>query len=246
MAINASYKYVIIDDFIGDSSEASELVQGLYNDRYVFYKELLDLDLIRKSVLAQLKDKEYDLMIFIESGGVYFLAIPEMLAKAKHVISIPVSEHGFSESEKGSIEFPPGSMWKSLRKPTIAGFMRFISKRVDSWVSDKKEIIKASSKIAIVEGDVGGGGYSFARLNYVKDAISKLNPAAKIDVIVGIASTAEEFDILGVYVHDFEKLSDIARRAENAYPTDSNLALKSVKRLLHYWARRKTLPVPKE
>ena len=222
MTIDYSHKNIIVDDFIegrrGQRMIAELRKAGTYSDY-----EALDVDLIRKSILKQLGNKKYDLMVFVESGGVYFLAVPEIIGHAKKSISLPISSHNpkFNWYRGLSSYFKPYSI-----RPTLDQY---------------EELIKSSNSIAIVEGDIGNQGNSAKRLFAVKDCIQEINNGADVDVIVGIATGvyqySKNFNIIGVVARDIQKLSDLARALAPREPGHLNAA---EQKLVEYWERRKS------
>ena len=212
MPMDYANKDVVIDDFIG-RKEGREIIEKFIRDCFPGALIPLDLGFIQKSVIKKLGKKQYDLMIFVETGGVYFLAIPEIMKHAREFATIPASGH----------ENP-------------------LSKNIRNLVFQLKGLIVPSKIIAIVEGDVGASHYSCDKLMKIKHFIGELNKDADIDIIVGVAAAemADRFDMVGVSVRGVLKLSDAARELEeNIKSPSGNIE----RRLLALWQRRKTLPV---
>lgn len=223
MTIDRSHTKIVIDDFIegkrGQRMIAELQKTGTYSDY-----EPLDLKVIRNGVLKQLGGKKYDLMIFVESGGVYFLAIPEIIGHAKKSITLPISSHS------------PGFEWYK----GISSFFKPYSIRpaLDKY----EDLIKSSKSIAIVEGDIGTWGNSFKRLVAVAECVEEINNLADVELIVGIiagfySSFSRKLGIIGVKAMEIQKLSDLARTLLPREPKDRNEA---EQKLVEYWKRRKT------
>ncbi len=237
MAINLSKKEVVIDDFIG-GEKGLEMIKEMWKEaNEISYDSIpLDIEIIRKSVAKQLGKKEYDLMIFVETGGIFFLGTPEIKSHAKTITTIPVSER--------RMVYP-----KFERRERHKVFMDQVQVIVKKWIQNAHEIIKTSNKIAIVEGDVGWGGFSYLRLSYIKKQLQIANPKANIEIIVGTipAKLAERrlFDVVGVIVGHHKKLSDIAEDIENMitlHKINMENLPRSTPKLLRYWRAR--YPVP--
>ncbi|HIK02620.1 TPA: hypothetical protein H1012_02120 [archaeon] len=230
MTIDMSNKEVVIDDFIG-GKKGMQLIKRWASNELLLRSEPLDIDLIRKSVAKQLKNKKYDLMIFVETGGVYFLDIPQISMHTKEKIAIPISER-----------------YMVFTGPEVkrhAIFMKAVREIVDKWVLKNSAIIKSTKSIAIVEGDVGQGDFSYIRLSYIKRAIQKINANAKIEIIVGIATTRQKgrklFDIVGIIVKNHYKLSDQAASVEYLFKKKGESVIYSQieRELLRLWKTRK-------
>lgn len=237
MTIDLSYRKVIIDDFIG-GEKGLEMIKEMWNEaNEISYDSIpLDIEIIRKSVAKQLDKKEYDLMIFVETGGIFFLGTPEIKSHAKTITTIPVSERRMVYPKFGREE----------RHKVFMDQVQIIAKK---WIQNSQEIIKASNKIAIVEGDVGWGGFSYLRLSYIKKHLQIANPKANIEIIVGIipAKLAKRrlFDVVGVIVGHHKKLSDIAEDMERMIEINKiNMEHlpRSTPKLLRYWRARHPVP----
>ncbi|HIJ97549.1 TPA: hypothetical protein H1009_00510 [archaeon] len=200
-----SRKDVVIDDFIG-GEEGRETIKDLkwFGKLYKIYVPL-ELGVIQKAILKKLKKKKYELMIFVETGGVYFLCTPEMLEHTVRATTIPVSERKMEYWRHPGISPKYGSH---------KAFMLEVQRITKQWIEDNKDLLKANQKIAIVEGDVGRGDFSYIRLAYIRKKILEINPNAKVELIVGIITTKQAkrrlFDIVGVTAGSHTKLSDIA------------------------------------
>ena len=178
----------VIDDFIG-GKKGKEMIRELINVGYLPNTDMpFGLDEIRKDVIPKLKKKHYDLMIFLDTGVVFFLYIPPILAHAANAIILPSSGH---------------------RNPK--------SKDVGEYIFTFQDAITAAKSIAIVEGDVGPIGDSHKKLHSVKYAVHEINKKAKIEVIVGVLSgkykSSGLVDIYGTTA-SFRRLSDIANEIE--------------------------------
>lgn len=219
MTADYSDKDVLVDDFIG-GKKGTKVVKELLKYHSTALRDYipLDIDFIRKAVIKKLGRKQYDLMIFIESGGVYFLGIPEITKHARETATIPASGHD-----------------NPLHYNT------------HKLVSELERQIKSSKKIAIVEGDVGVTSHSFGRLMRIRHDVWQLNEKADIDTIVGVsvAEFAHRFDIVGVLIRQMVKLSDIAHGLEDTLK-DGSFLVELEKKLLTLWQHRKTLPVLKK
>ncbi len=216
------FKNFIIDDFIG-GKKGRKLISELRGIGQINLPDIqMDLSFIQKRVVKKLAKKHYDLMIFIETGGPYFLGIPGVTAHAKKIMTLPVSAHS-----KVSLD------------------------DVSSVVSNYKSQIESSRSIAVVEGDVGACGHSLQRIKIVKACISEINEKADTDFIVGITTlncaNAGIFNIIGVVAGGFTKLSDIALDFEMLAKVHKVLKEEKLPQPIHTlldcWHRRKTLPV---
>ena len=240
MTIDMSRKDVVIDDFIG-GEKGLEIIKEMWKEaNEISYDSVpLDIEIIRKSVAKQLGKKEYDLMIFVETGGIFFLGTPEVKSHAKTITTIPVSER--------RMVYP-----KFERQERHKVFMDQVQIIAKKWIQNSKEIIKASSKIAIVEGDVGWGGFSYLRLSYIKKQLQIANPKANIEIIVGLIPAKfagrRLFDVVGVIVGHHKKLSDIAEDMERMIEINK-ITMESLPRstpkLLRYWHARYPVPLKK-
>ncbi len=244
------YSGVVIDDFIG-GKEGFEMIQKLRKvGRVSEFWDVLSINTIRNVVLKKLGRRKYDLMIFVETGGVFMLGCKEMFGHANRVVSLPLSSH-----------YP----------------QTFYADKLGEYIQDFKEYIEHSKRIAIVEGDVGTQGVSFQRLNNIKNHIRKINNKAIIDVIVGVCVRdlinakfpgfkKPLITIFGIAVDYLIKLSDIARGYEAVLIKDKKaleslpdipevrkelaksglkpyLLSETAMELVRLWHRRKTLPV---
>ncbi len=244
------YSGVVIDDFIG-GKEGFVMIQKLRNvGRVSEFWDVLSINTIRTAVLKKLGRRKYDLMIFVETGGVFMLGCKEMFGHANRVVSLPLSSHY------------PQSLYAD---------------KLGEYIQDFREHIEHSKRIAIVEGDVGTQGVSLQRLNNIKNIIRQINTSATIEVIVGVCVrdlVSAKFSgfkkplitIFGVAVNYIIKLSDVARGYEAALIKEKK-ALESLPdtpyvrkelaeigikpyplsktalELVRLWERRKTLPV---
>lgn len=224
MRIDYSKEIVVIDDVVGGQREITLFRQlkkeGSLSGHYL----LLDTSRIREAVLRKLKGKTYGLMLFVESGGTYLLGIPSIMAKGTKSLAVPVSS--YTNGREFDAE-------KNLKK-----FERYIENY---------------QRIALVEGDVGSGGHSIERLSGLKKEILRINPNAGVEVIVGVATKkamvenmayGRLFDIVGIIVEEFYKLSDYAIHEIETTRKFGRKVTPLQLKLLDYFHARKPHKVP--
>ena len=226
MGIDYSKELVILDDVVGGQKGISLVRQlkreGSLSKHYL----LLDIKLIRGHVAAKLKyhRKKYDLMLFVESGGTYILGIPSIMSMGEKSLAVPVSSH------KNGEEF---NAEKNLKK-----FERYI---------------ESYSRLALIEGDVGSGGHSIERLYGLKKEVLRINPKASVEVIVGVATKkamvenmayGRLFDIVGIIVEEFYKLSDYAIHEIETSRKFGRKVTPSQLKLLDYFHAKRMHKVP--
>ncbi len=213
---------IIIDDFIG-GRKGKELIRKLIQFGHLRNTDMpFGLDEIRKDTIKKLKGKHYDLMVFLETGGVYFLYIPPILAHATKAIILPTSSH---------------------KNPKYSD--------VSEYIFAFQDAIAAARTIAIVEGDVGPTENSYKKLHSVKYAVNEINKKAKIEVIIGVISgkykTSSLIDIYGTTA-SFFRLSDIADDIELMHQQTPKSKRKELpplmQELLAIWHKKKQMQVP--
>ncbi|HIJ98470.1 TPA: hypothetical protein H1005_00810 [archaeon] len=210
MTLNYSDKNVVIDDFVG-GKKGTQLIKELRAVGALMYVDSvqLTLDEIRRSIIEQIVNKQYGLMIFIESGGLLILGTTEIVSHARRTAVLPASSH------------------------VIDSY-----KEIETFLSLAKQIIKSSKRIAIVEGDVGEASHSYNRLKDLKNRIIGLNRKASVEIIVGVVArkfaNRRLFNVIGVIVKNIDKLSDIVHEIR-----DVNYRSAPMRKLRALWKHRK-------
>lgn len=245
-------KDIIVDDFIG-GRKGQNLVRELIDSSQNPLPNTIRLDTdirisplknpqivnseqIQEEILKKLIGKEYDLMLFIETGGVYILACNEILKHGKKHANLLLSRHNVTVEDRSNKQIVSDSC-------------------IERKVNQLSPLIESSEKIAILEGDVGKRGDTLKKLKLIKEVILEINKDTEIDFVIGISveknyflkTIFEALDncTVGFIVNKFEKLSDIADLFLSKKEISHEKLSPVQEKLVEAWKKRRILSIEK-